>query len=160
MMTEQQAKRIGSTQAIKAVFIGCIVAQLIMMFFSSEESFVKSFLWFTTVNYKMNILVGVLIMFLFGHIFGEWAGKAIIRKKQDETMIGILCSIFVLLSTSLLSGITGFLSEGIENVGTEDNPFIDYLVKPFFWIMIFGILPAVLVGIWFGRRVKKKSENT
>ncbi len=52
-------------------------------------------------------------------------------------------------------------SEGIDNIGTQGNPFFDYIFKPMYSVLIFGLLPVLLVGIWFGRQIKnRENKNT
>jgi hypothetical protein len=62
----------------------------------------------------------------------------------------------VLLTTAFLSGWTGFVQEGIDNIGTIDDPLVDYILKPFYWVTIFGAVPALIVGVWCGARIKAK----
>lgn len=155
-MTETEAKRIGSIQGLISVGIGLAIAQLIMTFISSDEGFFKAFFWFTTISYKLNIFIGAIIMLLCGHFFGRIAGKQIIIKKHNFILVGLLSGIAVLLTTAFFSGWTGFFQEGVDNIGTYDNPFEDYIFKPLFWVTIFGILPALLVGIWFGGQINRK----
>ncbi len=120
---------------------------------SSNLGYIKGFFWFTTFNYKLNLFIGAVIMFLCGHYFGQLAGKAIIIKKKNYILVGLLCGMAVLISTAFLSGLTGFIQQGIENIGTNDDPFEDYIFKPFFWISIFGMIPSSLIGLWFGRQI-------
>ena len=88
-MTEIEAKKIGSRQGLISVGIGLIIAQLIMTaLISSDEGFLKAFFWFTTIDYKLNILIGAIIMLLCGHIFGQIAGTQIIIKKRNSILIG------------------------------------------------------------------------
>jgi len=156
-MTEVEAKKIGSRQGLIAVGLGLLIAQLIMTFLiSSDKGFVKAFLWFTTIDYKLNILVGACVMLVSGHFFGQLAGKAILIKKKNFVLIGFSCGMAVLLTTAFVSGWTGFAQEGIDNIGTNDDPFYDYIFKPLYWVTLFGTIPALLVGIWFGGRIKKK----
>ena len=70
-------------------------------------------------------------------------------------MVGFLCSMSVLLTTAFFSGWTGFFQEGIDNIGTHDNPYEDYVFKPLFWVTMFGAIPAFFGGLWFGRRIKR-----
>ena len=158
-MTEEKAKQIGSRQGLKAVCIGFLIAQLIMTQLSSSDEYFKAFFWFMTINWKLNILIGAIMMLLVGHFSGQMAGKAIIIKKRNFILVGIFCGIVVLLATGLLSGVTGFLQEGVNNIGTDDNPFEDYFLKPLYWITLFGIIPALLVGIWFGNQIKKRGNQ-
>jgi hypothetical protein len=159
-MTETEAKKIGSRKGLISVGLGLLIAQLIMTsLISSDKGFFKAFFWFTTITYKLNIFVGAIIMLLSGHIFGQLAGKAILIKKRNFILVGFLCGMAVLLTTAFLSGWTGFIQEGIDNIGTNDNPFEDYIFKPLYWVTIFGIVPAFLVGIWFGGQIKRKGKR-
>jgi hypothetical protein len=126
---------------------------------SSDQGFFKAFFWFARVNYKLNLFVGVVILLLCGHFYGQIAGKAILTKKRNFILVGFLTGIAVLLTTAFLAGWTGFFQEGIDNIGTNDNPFEDYIFKPLFWVTIFGIIPALLVGIWFGGQIKRKEQK-
>jgi hypothetical protein len=159
-MTEAEAKQIGSRQGLISVVIGLLIAQLIMTtLISSDDGFLKSFFWFTTISYKLNILVGAIIMLISGHFFGQLAGKAILLKRKNFIVVGFLSGMAVLLTTAFLSGWTGFLREGIRNIGTNENPFEDYIFKPLFWVTLFGAIPAFIVGIWFGRQIKVKGKK-
>jgi hypothetical protein len=159
-MTEVEARKIGSRQGLICSGLGVLIAQLIMTaMISSDQGFFKAFFWFARVNYKLNLFVGIVILLLCGHFYGQIAGKAILTKKKNFVLVGFLTGMAVLLTTAFLAGWTGFFQEGIDNIGTNDNPFEDYIFKPLFWVTIFGIIPALLVGIWFGGQIKKKGQK-
>lgn len=159
-MTERDAKKIGSKQGLISVGLGLLIAQLIMTaFMSLDKNIFKAFFWFTTIDYKLNILIGVLIMLACGHFYGQLAGRAILIKKRNSILVGFLCGMAVLLTTAFLAGWTGFIQEGIDNIGTGDNPFEDYIFKPLFWVTIFGAIPALIVGIWFVGQIKVKGRR-
>lgn len=158
-MTEIEAKKIGSCQGLIAVGIGLLIAQLIMTVFSSDKGFINGFFWFTTFSYNLNLIIGAIIMLVSGHLFGQLAGKAILIKKKNYILIGFLCGMATLMTTAFLSSWTGFFQEGISKVGTNDNPFVDYIYKPVFWIFFFGLIPVFIVGIWFGRQIKKHENR-
>lgn len=159
-MTEKEAKRIGSKQGLISVVLGLLIAQLIMtLMISSDEGFYKAFFWFSTIEYKLNIFIGAMIMLLCGHFYGQLAGRAILIKNRNFILMGFLCGMAVLLTTAFLAGWTGFIQEGIDNIGTNDNPFEDYIFKPLFWVTIFGAIPAFLFGIWFGGQIKVKGRK-
>ena len=157
-MTEFEAKKIGSRQGLISVGLGILIAQLIMTSASSQNGIVNSFLWFTSFRYNLNILIGIIIMLLSGHYFGQLSGVAILIKKRNYILTGILCGMAILITTAFLSSCTGFFQEGIKQLGTNDDPFEDYILKPAFWIFSIGLLPTFLVGIWFGRQIKKHSN--
>lgn len=158
-MTEIEAKKIGSRQALIAVAIGLLIAQLIMTWFSSDNGIIKGFFWFTTFSYNLNLIIGAIIMLISGHLFGQLAGKAILIKKRNYILTGFLCGMAILMTTAFLSSWTGFFQEGLDNLGTNDNPFEDYILKPVFWIFFFGLVPVFVVGIWFGRQIKKHENR-
>ncbi len=150
-MTVFEARKIGSRQALISVGVGLLIAQLIMTLFSSGNGILEGFLWFTSFSYILNILIGVVIMLLSGHFYGQIAGEAILMRKRNYILTGFLCGMAILLTTAFLSSWTGFFQEGIEN----DHPFRDYIFTPVFSIFVFGIIPVFLIGIWFGGQIKK-----
>ena len=158
MMTEVEAKKIGSRQALKSVGVGLLIAQLIMTWFSSDAGLLKGFLWFVSFGYNLNLAIGIVIMLLAGHLFGQLAGKEILIKKKNDLWIGFKYGMATLLTTAFLASWTGFFQEGIDNIGTNDEPFTDYIIKPLFWVFFFGVIPVLFVGFWFGRQIKKR-EN-
>ena len=158
-MTDDNAKQIGAKQGLISVFIGIIIAQLIMtLIFSLDDGFIDALFWITKVDYWYHILIGILIMILCGYYFGQIAGKAILIKNWNYDRVGIFTGMAVLLTTGFLSGITGFIEQGIDRIGTYENPFIDYLLKPFIWIAIIGIIPSIIIGINFGKKIKEKGK--
>lgn len=159
-MTITEAKRIGSRQGLISVGLGVLIAQLIMtLLISTNQGFIKAFFWFIDVDYWVNILIGVIIMFVCGYFYGQLAGKLIIIKKWNSIMVGFLTGLAVILTTSFFASWTGFIQEGIANIGTHDDPFFDYIFKPMYWVTLFGLIPALLVGVWFGSRIKKKGKE-
>ena len=157
-MTEELAKKTGSRQALISVSIGLLIAQLIMTWLSSDSGWINGFLWFVPFSYKLNIIIGATIMLLCGHFFGQRAGIEILIKKKHYTWVGFKYGMSTLLTTAFLASWTGFFQEGIDHIGTNDEPIIDYIFKPVFWIFIFGLIPVLLVGFWFGRQIKKQDE--
>lgn len=158
-MTEVEAKKIGSRQGLIFVIVGLLIAQFIMVWFSSDNSIIEGFFWFTTFNYNFNVIIGILIMLISGHLFGQIAGKAILIKKRNYVLMGFLCGMAILMTTAFLSSWIGFFQEGISKIGTEDNPFVDYIYKPIFWILFFGLIPVLVVGTWFGKQIKKHENK-
>jgi hypothetical protein len=159
-MTATEAKRIGGKQGLIFGGLGILIAQLIMTaMISADKSFFKAFVWFLEVDYRLNLFIGCIIMLFFGYYYGTIAGKAILLKQRNFVFVGFLCAIAVLLTTAFLAGWVGFFQEGIDNIGTNDNPFEDYIFKPLFWVTLFGIIPALLLGIWFGGQIKRKGKK-
>lgn len=154
-----EAKAIGSRQGLISVALGVLIAQLIMtLMFSIDKGFIKAFFWFTETDYWINILIGIVIMFACGYFYGQVAGKLILIKKWNYALTGMMIGMAIMLTTIGIASWVGFIQEGIDNVGTNDNPFFNYILKPIYWVAVFGSIPALMVGIWFGKQIKKK-EN-
>ncbi|WP_461069585.1 hypothetical protein [Spirosoma horti] len=85
--------------------------------------------------------------------------KSHTRKKWNYVLTGFLTGLAVIITTTFFASWTGFIQEGIDNIGTNDNPFFDYIFKPMYWVTMFGLIPALLVGIWFGSQIKKKGQK-
>jgi len=154
-----RAEKIGSRQAIKGVTIGLIIAQLIMTLLSSDNGFINGFCWFIHFNYNLNLLIGALWMYLCGHLFGQRAGYEIIINSKNSLLVGFKYGLLIIVTTAFLSSLTGFFQEGIDKIGKDDDPFVDYIFKPVFWIFIFGIIPCLFVGLWFGNSIKRQGEK-
>jgi hypothetical protein len=148
-MTESEAKQIGSSQALVAVFIGLVIAYLI------AAPFFGGITWFAKVHFKDNLIVGAAIMLGCGFLYGRRAGYEILIKKRDHTWVGFKYGFLTLLTTAFLSGWTGFFEEGIHG----PDSFQSYILAPALWITIFGLVPVVIIGFWFGRQIKKRSPN-
>ncbi len=154
-MTELEAKKIGSKQGLISVLLGLLIAQLIMTYVFLDKGIINAFLWFISSGYNLNILIGIIIMLLCGHFYGQLVGKSILIKKRNYILTGFLYGIAVLMTTTFFSCLTGFFQEGIEDVGTDNTPFYDYVLKPLTWIFFVGLLPVFFVGTWCGRQIKK-----
>jgi len=113
-ITPNQAKKIGSRQALISVLLGLLIANLIMMRFGSwSEGFFKAFFWIVDVGYFANILVGVGLMLVFGHFFGQQAGKLILLRNWNHFIIGPITGLVILFASVFLASWMGFFQEGI-----------------------------------------------
>ena len=153
-MTSENAKKIGSRKALVVASIGVIIAFLIMTLFAGGD-----FLWLGKWYYLINIVIGVAIFYAMAYYFGRSAGYEILIKKKNAPTVGVKYGLFTLLVSAFLLGWTGFVQEGMEAQDTFWDSFEDYVYKPFFWITAIGIFPAIGVGIFFGRWIKKSGAN-
>jgi hypothetical protein len=153
---DRAAKHIGQRLAIQSVLVGILIAYLIMMYLKWENSeMLNSILWIKDDNYAFNMLVGAFGLLISGYLFGQRAGIEILIKKRNSKLVGIVTGLAILWTGTILGSTIGFIQEGIQDIRSYDNPFVDYYVKPIFWVTFFGILPVIVVGIWFGRRIKR-----
>lgn len=151
-MTPEIAKNIGIKKAMQSATIGILIAFLIMTLFAGG-----SLQWMVEWNYWINIIIGIGIFYGLAYLFGKNAGNEILIKKKDSDKVGAKYGLLTLIITAFLVGWTGFVQEGMEPYDTFWNSFRDYIFKPFFWITLIGFLPAFLVGILFGKWIKKSN---
>jgi hypothetical protein len=98
-------------------------------------------------------------MLFFGYFYGKLAGKSILINKSNYILSGILCCMAILVTTAFLSSCILFFQEGLEDFGNNGSPFVDYVFKPTCWIFFAGIIPAFLIGIWLGNRIRKRGNK-
>lgn len=152
------AQQLGSRIAVKSALIGIVIAYLIMSTLIGLDEGITAIFWLVDVDYWPNLLFGAFALTLMGFIFGRLAGTEIIERKKDHSWVGIKYGFLTLLTGTLIGSTMGFLQEGLDNIGTLDNPFEDYYFKPLYWVTIFGSIPVVLVGLWFGQAIKKAGK--
>ncbi len=149
-MTPERAKNIGIKKALQSTTIGILIAFLFMMLLAGGNP-----QWMVEWNYWINIIIGIVIFYGLAYLFGKNAGYEILIKKKDSDKVGAKYGFLILTITAFLVGWTGFVQEGMEASDTFWDSFEDYIFKPFFWITLIGLLPAILVGILFGKWIKK-----
>jgi hypothetical protein len=152
-MTPEIAKNIGIKKALQSATIGILIAFLFMMLLAGGNP-----QWMLEWNYWINIIIGIGIFYGLAYWFGKNAGYEILIKKKDSDKVGAKYGFLTLIITAFLVGWTGFVQEGMEPYDTFWDSFEDYIFKPFFWITLIGFLPAILVGILFGKWIRKSKE--
>ena len=157
-MTRKIAENIGIRVALKSVTIGLILAYLIPTILFIGDG-INAMLWIFEIDYWVNILTGVVIFYACGYLFGKKAGYEILIKKKDHQKVGAKYGFFTLFVTVFLTSWVGFFQEGINNIGTLDNPFYDYIFKPLFWVLLFGCIPSIIIGLLFGRWIKNNGKQ-
>jgi len=146
------AKRIGRKEAIKFVTVGLGIAYLIMALLAGP-------LFLFQIGFQINLAIAVVVIYTCGYFYGQLAGVAILIKERNYLWIGLLYSFLTLTTAILISSWTGFFQEGIKNLGTPDNPFVDYIIRPLVVITLFGLIPVIAVGFWFGSSIRKKGRK-
>lgn len=103
-----------------------------------------------------HLIIGALGLLTMAYFFGQRAGVEILVKRRNDLWTGVKYGLVILLTGTLIGSSVGFIQEGIDNIGGFSNPFYDYYFKPLYWVTMFGIIPVVLVGLWFGRQIKRQ----
>jgi hypothetical protein len=152
------AKQIGQGLAIKSGLIGLTIAYITFgwIFTSHETNLVKAIFWIADVEFWYHLIIGAIGLLTMAYFFGRLAGVDILIKKKNDLLTGIKCGLLTLVTGTLIGSSVGFIQEGIDDIGGFSNPFYDYYFKPMYWVTIFGIVPVIIVGLWFGRQIKRQ----
>lgn len=154
-MDKKTAKSIGRKRAFESVSIGVALFYVIGVFLFSQEG-LRSLLWLRYLDLYNWVFIAnwILTFYILAIFVGNYAGKEILIRNKNTLIVGVKSGVVILCLAAVFGCLLGFITEGIENIGTNDNPFVDYFMKPIFWIVIFGFIPSIIVGIFFGWRIK------
>jgi hypothetical protein len=157
-MDIKTAKQIGKRLALKSALIGLLIAYILFAWvtYGWDEKLSKAVFWIFDVEFWYHLLIGSIGLLAMAYFFGQLAGVEILVKRKNEIWIGIKYGLITLLTGTLIGSSVGFIQEGIDNIGGFSNPFYDYYFKPIYWVTIFGIVPVIIVGLWFGKQIKRK----
>ena len=145
-------KRIGYTQAFKAITVGLAIAYIIMA--SSAGPF-----WLFEVGYAPTIIFASIITYLAGYYFGGLTGIWILKQKRPAILFGILGGFLIVWCATFFGSLVGLIKEGLPNKNEISEPFYDYVYKPMALVTFFGFIPIVIVGCWFGLSLKRTARR-
>lgn len=155
------AKQIGQRIGLELAFIGLGVAYLkmaaLMMIF--DGSILTGLFWIANVYWWYHLVVGAIGLLSMSYVFGRRAGVEILVNGRNKYAVGIKYGIITLWIATILGSSVGFFQEGLDKIGTTDEPFEDYFLKPFFWVTVFGFIPTILFGLSFGWQIKKQGSK-
>lgn len=108
-------------------------------------------------DFILNFAIGIVGLYFAGNFIGKRMDYFITVRHFNGISTGIV-GLFLILFFGIVVGSTvGFLKEVIPGLrfGTLGDAAIDYYVKPFFWIVLFGFLPTVVMGGVLGICIRK-----
>ena len=152
MADSKTIKRIGYTQAFKAITVGLAIAYLIMALMAGP-------LWLFQFDYAPTIIFATVVIYITGYYFGGLTGIWILKQNRPAILFGIIGGFLIVWSATFIGSLIGLVKEGLPNQSEISEPFHDYVYKPMALVTMFGFLPIVLVGIWFGLSVKKNGDK-
>ena len=157
-MTVERARAIGRAQATKSVSLGLAIAYLMMAWLC------RAVAWLWDFSYWPNLVFAAAVMFGCAYVYGGWAGAAILKRQRTPGWMGVQYGLLTLLTVPFLAGWVGFFQvvffhTGIGIADTYQNRFFDYVAKPVTTVGVFGLLPALLVGMWFGNSIKRAEQQ-
>jgi len=146
-MTRTNAIKVGYKQAFKAITFGLVIAYFIMSLLAGP-------FWLFRRDYMPTILFAVAMLYLSGFYLGGLMGKWIINKRRSPIFLGIIAGFMIVWIATFLGSLIGFFNEGLRYSNSLRDSFYNYIYKPLALVTVFGFIPIILVGIWFGLSVK------
>lgn len=107
--------------------------------------------------FQESSVVAVTTLYAAALVLGLVAGGLIYRVGVRDPRIWLI-GVGLAWSCLFLSVFTGssmnFLTERHDGPGAADA-FLDWVIKPVFWVGLLGVLPALALGLLYAARVKK-----
>ena len=144
-------KKIGYIQAFKAITVGLVIAYIIMALMAGP-------LWLFQFDYAPTVIFAAIIIYIAGYFLGGQTGIWILKQNKPAILFGILGGFLIVSTATFIGSLIGFFKEGLPNHSEISEPIHDYIYKPLAMVTIFGFIPIILVGIWFGLSIKKKGD--
>lgn len=151
------AKTNGRRLAIWSALIGILIAYVLFgwIVYSWDKNVSEAIFWIFDVEFWYHLVIGTIGLLAMAYFFGQLAGVEILVKRKNEFLVGVKYGFIILLTGTLIGSTVGFVQEGIDDIGGFSNPFYDYYFKPVYWVMMFGTIPTILIGLWFGWQIKR-----
>lgn len=109
---------------------------------------------------QAGVIAGIIALFIFAASLGRIAGKVVCRKARGLTgaaFVGI-CLALGCVALSIVAGapFSFLVQELSDTYSPHKSSLFIFIVAPLYWIMMFGALPAMLLGVLYGALVRRK----
>ena len=149
--------RAGLMFAVAAMLLGLVIVALF------GQLGLISTLYLGKTQVLVSLTASLATLFLTGHFMGRKAGVDILVRKRNWALEGLLVAGCCLILPALVGSGTALAYDylwhwkiGFSDVWTYSRDIEDYFFKPLEWLAIFGVVPAIVLGILCGRFTKNK----
>lgn len=107
-------------------------------------------------EFPLQIVLGIGGLYVWAFLSGGIAGKIVYRsglKNFTIWIIGILLAWSNILAMGL--AITADALFGKSNTNNFGGTFLDYIFRLLGWSIIVGFVPALILGLWWARQMRK-----
>jgi hypothetical protein len=87
----------------------------------------------------------VIASFLLGYLSSRTL-TSLSTSRFRACTVGALVGWLALFAQTLTGSSVGYFA----NLSRDQFAFLDYIVKPTFWVILLGSLPAIIIGVIFG----------
>ena len=109
---------------------------------------------------QLGVIAGIAALFLSATFLGRIAGRIICHKLHGFTgavFVGVCLAISCIVIAVVAGALFGFLVQELSNITPDHkSDFLVFILVPLFWILFFGILPAMLLGGLYGILLRRR----
>jgi fructose-specific phosphotransferase system IIC component len=110
-----------------------------------------------TSRFLASFIAAIVGLYAAALFFGKIASRLINENRNTNLKLGVI-GVGVAWGCLLVSVLAGssveFFAE-IKRSPSLSQAFFDYIFKPLFWVMLFGIIPALFLGRLYATRLRK-----
>jgi hypothetical protein len=154
-MNSAIAQKLGVKIIMRFTIIGALVAIFLISLLFSTKGIEYAFEWITKISTPL--IFGLFGLLLGSYIAGRIAGFMIF-KKHNAVVWGIVSAITVVWISVLTSSIYLVIYEIFQSPFSIEELIEDYLFKPLYWISLIGSFPIILLGTFYGIKLKNKMD--
>jgi hypothetical protein len=143
------------TRAIKLTWLiitlNLLIATIMILVMFGVSGFMETIMFWPTI-----LLLGILGLYISGFYVAQKMDTEINIKHQKTYLIGIPCLLSILITGTFIGSTMGFIKFGISEIGKNhlSDLIFDYYIKPYFWVLFFGIIPTFITGFILGKLIK------
>ena len=108
-------------------------------------------------RFLISFFAAMIGLYAGAMIFGKIASRLISDIGNTNLRLGVI-GVGVAWGCLLISVLAGSSVEFFAEINKSSNlsqAFFDYIFKPFFWVILFGIIPALILGSLYATRLRK-----
>jgi hypothetical protein len=160
-MDIKKARATGSGYTITAVLIGQLLAICLLAYFNPVrfglwDSYFDDFPVIAAILSQVNLdfLTAIIGSLACGLYFGKQAGVSILIRRRNARWVGIKTILAIWFCTLLLVGCMYLLEVNFVSYNASFPKLHSFLHTLINFIFLPGVIPAVLLGMWAGIRIK------
>ncbi len=150
---------VGMKTSLLFVTLGAVTAFILMLtIFGVNGTY--DILIDEGLQIQLGVITGIAALFLSAVFLGRIAGRIICHKLRSFTgaiFVGICLAISCIVIAIIAGALFAFLVQELSNITPEHkSDLLVFILAPLFWILFFGVLPAMLFGGLYGILVRRR----
>ena len=149
-LRKSQCQRVSIMYSVVCATLGLMMALLLVTLILGADAIGREI-------FRDSSIIAIVALYTAALILGLVAGGLIYRvgvRGPRIWLIGIGLAWSCLLISVVAGSSMNFFSER-HNAPSVADAFTDWIIKPLFWIVLLGGLPALGLGLFYAARVKK-----